>query len=682
MPEGSPVRPPARRLPTRVIVAIALIAGNAFAHRGWFRQGPIAFGDWHYMVGRTIVQYFRLPSAWDATTDFGLRDPSLQGYPFLLAIGAVGRLGGQFDVAERVIFFFPFIVAPVLSMAALTRRFTTSAIAAVVAAGLFALNSYALLIGNNQLTVAMAYALSPWLVARGMDLGRSVGRADWVRTARDTCAFVLVTAVSTIYEPRVTLLGLVVAGGALVVCASSRGVPFRRLALVAFGLASSMVATQVYWLVVGVGGSGYVGDLLPEDPFISFSTVTHALNLNHPFWTTSVPGIFTREAPLVVLFLVPLLLAIALASVGRHDRRLLYLAAVSLVGAFLVKGENPPFARVYGFAFDHVPGMRFYRDMSKFMMWTALGYAVLVGVFATRAWTLAQRGTLRARVVGGVGLVAVASVTLVPALPALTQRQGGTFAASPYPGGLRAIHEVLEADQTFGRVVWMAYDEPYLYRSPAHPGVRVSSAMEALAVDRAEELSGASHLRSLGSMGVEYIVTGRELNVFPGTTDEERRDARADTLRNLSEGADALSDGDGFRIFRLRSSSPLWSTGDSCSRPDPVGVAPDEAAITGSASRRTAVVYRQRFDPGWTLAGPGVAGREAEHRRTQDGFNCWEVAGLGAGDLGDLGDLEARFDPDRQVVLGALISVGVLAAMALAAAVLSFRLRRSEGSSS
>lgn len=673
-------RTPELRVKIAAICGLGLL--TVFAHRGWFRPGMIAFGDWHYMVGETTRDLFDVPRAWDPTRDFGRVNESLQGYPYLLAVGVLRRLGAEFSIAERVLFFFPFTFLPLVAMAALTRRFTSSYLAVAVSSSLYALNTYALVVGNNQLTVAMAYAFAPWIAARAVDLGASTARGPLSRVVADAGALVLVTVAAAIYEPRITLLGLLVAGGAFLTVAFVLRAPAMRIAAVTTGAGGAVLVTQVYWLISGLGGSGYVAGLLPQDPFISFATVTHALNLNHPFWRSGPPGVFTQEPPMVVLFLLPTVVLLALAVLARRDLRLAYFGGVALVGAFLVKGENPPFPRFYGWAFDTLPGMRFYRDMSKFSLWTAIGYSLVLGVFCAYAGRYLPRGDPKARFAVMALLAVVAITILVPAGPALTQQQQGTFRRADYPDGLRAVHETLHADRSFGRVLWVGVDQPFLYRTRLHPEVKVLTALEAVSGAAALDVGGllsSTGFDELGRRGVRYVVTGRDLSPWPGATAEERRSAFDAANDRAREHSHVTLDRGGYRLYRLRNAAPLWFVSASCGQAEEAAPRVLRSWHTRSKvelhepSDSFAVTYLQAFHPGWVMRLESENMASTTHHRSQNGFNCWDISGQGI----DTFSARVRFEPDRTTAWASGVSVVAVVATAVATITLARRARRS-----
>jgi hypothetical protein len=524
-PDIEPLEPRPRRARPHVVLVAARrpwvwLAGLALlgivTHLGWFGRGVLTAGDWGYLSAESMRALFDAPQAWDGTRAFGRPNETLSGVPYQLLLGGLGGLGAPYALAERLVFFFPFAVLPLLGMFWLAGKFTGNNVGRAAAAAVYGLNTYILVIGTNQLTVAMAYAVAPFAIAAFLD---ALDRRSWLWNAVGAG---LALAVATAYDPRI---GYLVAG-ALLVLAVAAAVATRAVLrpLTALGVAlGTMVGLHLYWVLpVTIGGlSSSVTGLVPDQPFVSFASLTHALALNHPFWTGGAPAVFVVQEPLLPLLALPLLAGGAfLLPHVRRDWALGALGALALVGIFLVKGENAPLGSAYGWAFDHAPGFGLFRDMSKFNLYVALGYAVLIGVFT--GWAAGRIATLsRAR--SGIRrpstLLAAPALLLfvlglgVSAWPALTQRLGGTLESRDVPDGYRRFEQHLRADDHFGRVLWVPAATRFTTQTDRHPALqpsdvveRVESSPSGVVRDELAEVVGQSDFTDAArSLGIRYV---------------------------------------------------------------------------------------------------------------------------------------------------------------------------------
>jgi hypothetical protein len=497
--------------------ALGLVALGIVTHLGWFGGGVLTAGDWGYSSPDSLRDLLRAPSAWDAAAAFGKPNETLTGVPYQLAMGGLAALGAPYALVERLVFFLPFTVLPLLGMFWLAGHFTRSNVGRATAAAVYGLNTYILVVGTNQLTVAMAYAIAPLAVGAFLDAldqnrPSAVGKAILAGVA---------LAGATAYEPRIGYLiavALVVLTVAFLVASRA---PRRALASlgVAFG---TTVALQLYWVLPVATGllDPAVNELLPSDPFISFANGVHALALNHPFWTGDLPAVFVVQDPALPLLGLPILAAAAflLADV-RRDWRLVALGGLAIVGVFLVKGENAPFGGVYGWGFDNLPGFRLFRDMSKFNLYVALGYAVLIGIVVAEA---AAKATAerpgRSRVLSVATLFGVQVLVLAAlgfsAWPALAQRLGGTLESRSVPYGHLEFERMLSDDDRFGRVLWLPAPTRFATSTERHPVVPAAELVERLEASQAgvgeselAEIVGRSDFATMArGLGIRYVV--------------------------------------------------------------------------------------------------------------------------------------------------------------------------------
>jgi hypothetical protein len=522
---------PSERAPRELVTAstrrsrvwvLGLVVLGIVTHLGWFGGGVLTAGDWGYLSGESLRGLMHAPSAWDGAAAFGQPNETLNGVPYQLVMGALATLGAPYALAERLVFFFPFAVLPLLSMFWLAGRFTRSDVGRAAAAAVYGLNTYILVIGTNQLTVAMAYAIAPFAVGAFLD---ALDRTRPSAVGRAVLAGVALAA-ATAYEPRV---GYLIAG-ALVVLAVAFLIASRkpRRALASLGVAlGTTIALHLYWILPAVTGglSASVDALLPDDPFVSFANVVHALGLNHPFWTGGSPAAFVVQDPALPLLGLPILAAAAFCFADvRRDWRLLALGALALAGVFLVKGENAPLGGFYGWAFDNLPGFRLFRDMSKFNLYVALGYAVLVGIVvasaAARVTGVRRRRTKvlsPATLLSTLALVLAALAFGYSTWPAVAQRLGGTLESRTVPDGHSQLEQLLSDDDRFGRVLWLPAPTRFATSTERHPVVPATELVERLEAgqsgvveNKLAEIVGRSDFVEMArGLGIRYVAFDR-----------------------------------------------------------------------------------------------------------------------------------------------------------------------------
>lgn len=481
---------------------IAMLSAGLLLHRGWLSRGTLAYGDWLPLSGDRMLEFLRPPQAWNSLRVLGEPNSSLSGAAYELVIGGLAWLGLSYDVIERAVFFLPAAVLPFVSMYALAGRFATSRVARLVAGIVYGSNSYILIVSTNQMTVAVAYAVVPFAIRSALALN------DTERVVPAAVRTGLWVALAAAYDPRIGLLAL-----ALVLTAAA-SVGWRRAVRGAALILITVVAFHLYWilpLVVVGRGEAFEG-LLPIDPFRSFANWQHALFLNHPFWTGAVPTAFEPVDVERVAVLYPLIGVAAVLLAPRDYRaRAAWAAGLVLVGSLLVKGENPPWREFYGWTFDHVPGMQLFRDMSKFYVLVALGYALLAGMLLEWAMREARiSGAAAARFLAPVASCVIALPVFVTLHPALTQRLGGATRPVAVPSAAERVEARLRADRDFSRVVWVPGLPTFAYQTEAHPPIRVPDiAVQGVPADPFELLERGDLDRLLSLWTIGYVVVDR-----------------------------------------------------------------------------------------------------------------------------------------------------------------------------
>ena len=161
--------PPRRWRPTqRHMVPFGLVVFALLLHRGWLSTGTLAFGDWHPTPDARLREFLQMPQAWLGTTGLGSPNSTLSGAPYEFVLGVLSRLGLSYPISQRLLFFLPAAVVPFLAMYVLAARATASLFGRVVASLLYGANTYILIVSTNQMTIAMAYALTPLAIASGV----------------------------------------------------------------------------------------------------------------------------------------------------------------------------------------------------------------------------------------------------------------------------------------------------------------------------------------------------------------------------------------------------------------------------------------------------------------------------------------------------------------------------------
>ncbi|HUP68533.1 MAG TPA: hypothetical protein VM142_01835 [Acidimicrobiales bacterium] len=546
------------------------------------------------------------------------------------------------------------------------RRFSSQGGARATAALLYGANTYIISVGNQHMFIGLVYGIAPFVIGGYLDAFESVSCPRNARRyfSRMTPAIGpgLLLSLALMLDARIALLILAASVflGIISIIVNRKWKPIA----CAFGFSLAIVAgTHAYWIVpllLHGHGAAYAG-ILPPVPWISWADLPHAIALNEPFWTGAEQTYFHPNAPSMVLQLTPVFAFGALLIRRRYrDWRLGAFGFLSLIGVFLVKGENPPFGEAYRWLFLHLPPMRLFRDMSKFNLFVALGYAVLIGSFVASL----IEGRVRDR--NGVSFIGanrtflgwlnqlvrpalvcvVIAVVLFGARPLLTQDMG-IMRTRAVPSAYAEVARVLGRDPEFGRVLWVPGEPRFSSRSRRHPAVVPADFVDLIPessrfVDTPTELLFQRSINEyLYAYAVRYIVVDlrEELAGYPGANNEQRSFYGASVEESLDSlsSTTLLSRSGGVTVFGVRG-TPAFAT---VSLPDVRGGPDVTFSRSFDGARRVewrpsrngaqSLIISERFHKGWhgEFVGQTANGREipvrARHVVGTRDRNSWEV---------------------------------------------------------
>ncbi len=358
----------------------------------------LASGDLQYFWREEIRSFSWWPEVFHPELGFGktLLASLWLGYPFQIVIKALSTIGFKWFAIEKILWAITVILPFFAAYRLATYLFGKSRIRALSAV-IYATNTYFLLIlGGGQLGVALAFGLAPLVLLKFIE------QTDHRFQLKSTIVSGLLTALLIAFDLRIAYLviGAVVLYVGLKMIdegSKKRSAMYHVSCIMCHLIVPLIIAGTVhlYWILPTVLAGGGTADLGKQftDPsmlqFLSFADFSHALSLLHPNWPENL---FGRVHFLQPEFLViPIL---AFASFMMNDQRLKikehnsfiihhssfirYFVFLSLLGVFFAKGVNPPLGGIFSWMFVHVPGFIMFRDPTKFYLYIAIGYSILI----------------------------------------------------------------------------------------------------------------------------------------------------------------------------------------------------------------------------------------------------------------------------------------------------------------
>jgi hypothetical protein len=445
---------------------------TAAVFHAWLQPGPIIGADWVRRVPAELNGFFPWPHVWNGSQQLGeTNEVYLNYFPLFALMGLLSRLHLPWSVIERLLFLFPYLVLSVVAPYALAYRLTRSAPAASVGASLFTVNTWIVMATERgAIPSIVAASLLPWFFCAVLAF---IERA----TVRRGVGLSLILTAVLIYDLRYVYIGVIFA---IVLSAEAllRDRSLRRAIRAVPALVAAVVTALVlnlYWIVPqffepASAGAGYgsLDDYIGNSHFMSpahsladFAVFYHWVATNNPFRADPADWYF---------FLLPVAVFVSLAACWK--RKWIWSFAVgAFVAVLLDSGPTFPLDGINIWIFTHVPGMSFFRDVTKWMSLLEITYGTIVAygvarfaaylraIFGARAF---RRGAWFLPTV----VVAVYALLMGDAFNVTRYRVFATYRLQPELAELERFIAGLPANQ---RILLLPRDSEPMRATLAHP---------------------------------------------------------------------------------------------------------------------------------------------------------------------------------------------------------------------
>ena len=157
----------------------------------------------------------------------------------------------------------------------------------------------------------------------------------------------------------------------------------------------------------------------------------------------------------------------------RKSKMVIYLAVMSIITLFLLKGVREPFGQLYKYLYMHVPFMAIIRNVQYITFISALCYALLIGysIDELMRW-LSERTSLtseRFRLLSVV-MVATTGLILLNGFPFLTGDFGGFVQTYEMGEDVKKVYDTFRDDTDDYRLLWLPAPNPVTYRASKFAG--------------------------------------------------------------------------------------------------------------------------------------------------------------------------------------------------------------------
>lgn len=265
-----------------------------------------------------------------------------------------------------------FLVLSAYSIVKFCQIFQISFVGRLIAASLYLINSYVLLlIDGGQIIFALGYALLPLFIYI------TISALQKKKLYLSLLSSILLSILIGI-DIRVALLAALFLAIFLLFHID---ILYKNTKFIIFtGALCVLIPFLIhsYWLipllVQSQGSIPFINNFGLSN--LSFIRLDDALLLHQPQWPNNI---FGEVQPATAYFsLLPLLVFVNLLY--KQTRLSLVLNITAIVAIFLAKGSNPPLGEINTFLYDHLPFFNLFRDPSKFFVLLCFCFATLSGL--------------------------------------------------------------------------------------------------------------------------------------------------------------------------------------------------------------------------------------------------------------------------------------------------------------
>ncbi len=649
-----------------IVVSLVLI----LVFRNWFLFYPLSSGDWTYNWLSTINEFAVFPSVWNTHFAGGIGGaiPFILGLEtfFLATSKLLSLLGLSWILIERLIWFWPYLTLSFFSSYFLFKSFFKISFYSVLASLIFVTNTYALmLVSGGQMGVAMAYAISPFVLGCFVRFSNENKYLLIKSNFLESIFLGVLLAVISMYDVRIAYVVLTALFLYSVVMRPFTKKIFFRFLLFVFLIPGTVIfLLNAFWLIPLffmrdhasdiIGGSAYSS--IESVRFFSFAKFENSFSLLHPNWPENIFGkvSFLRSEFLIIPILAFTSLLFALKD-KKNYKIVGFLSILGMFGAFLSKGTNEPFGKIYEILFLHFPGFFMFRDSTKWYLLIIISYSLLIP-FSLEAIALFLKKSLKVNRY----IVFLLFIILWGFLirEAIMGDLPGTFAKHAISSDYSKLEKMISSDTHFYRTFWMPSTQRYGAYSETHPWVYPVDFWRGKNEDYIKKtLKSDTSKQLFYDSAIKYVVVPEDSQGEIFLNDRKYSKIKRNEYVSFFENIKWLKRVNGFSnidVFETKSYSPkfrLENEGMVIYRR--ISASSYELQLQNVKKGET-LFFSERFDK-WKLTGEN--GSIFSEKNTY--FNAFRLPQSGSYKV------LIEYDPQKWVVIGAIISlvsaVGILA---------------------
>ena len=428
----------------------------------WLNFSVFTNGDWHFTYANTFRSLSHLP-IWNGYENAGSVDLTFWHTPVNFMNSLIALSGSNQNVVEKLTVFWPVIILTPIAGYFLVRAFVKSKPAQFVGTIVYCFNTYYLAIGTQGhefLTLAGSFATLSFVAYKsGNDQQKweySIISSTllWMAGVMDfrlVYIMLFVLAVYVIFE----FIGN-----------KTKSIRLNTRMVIAFG--AVQLGLNLFWLLpIYFSGEAASNGILGRELFGGqYWNLESALTLFHPFWSGGHVEWFVEHTVPIYMWLTPLGV-IGTALVVKKNKNILYALAIGLMGIFLTKQTDAPFANVYPWLYVHLLGFNAFREATKFYYLIIFSYSILLAYLVESLWEI--KAKLKMVNYGFLTGTIFVALFLFNLLPMITGSIGTLFTSQNIPAAYISLNEKVNASSEYSRSLYVPFTSTWSDPTNSHP---------------------------------------------------------------------------------------------------------------------------------------------------------------------------------------------------------------------
>jgi len=506
-----------------------------------------------------------------------------------------------------------------------------------------------LIISGGQTGVAMAYGLAPFVLLqfvktidapKNITVKQTIKNGLWLALLIGfdlRLAYLILAAILMFY-----ILGLV---KKIEWRAILRQIAF--IIIIPSGIAASMhlfwiLPAVMYGKVVSGLGEAYTNAGMLK--FLSVADFSHSLSLLHPNWPENLFGkVYFLQPEFLVIPLLAFLSLLFLKKT-KNKQHILFFALLTLIGAFFAKGVQDPFGGIFNWLFLHVPGFVMFRDPTKFYLFIALGYTILIPSFLDNFSLLFKKNKW-------------VLILLFMLFWGITVRElfvgsvHGTLDRISVHNDYLKFEKQMSDETDFSRTFWVPTVERFAFPTTNHPSIDAFTVTkESSATGVVKWLENTTAEEQLARWSTQYVVVPID-NVGEIFTTERKYDdeKRVSVISQLDmlPWLERQNQYTALGVWKTKVYNNRFWTSDGSSIPFTAKNSTSYTLSNITIKTGDTITMSENFSPLWVARFGTV---EVSARQTADGLNEF----VGPNDY--TGEITIRYIPQQLLITGLLIS--------------------------